>query len=88
MRAKSRIGIIAASGALFAIATALFAYLGYLRIFAGFADYDDVGLHARLASQFHIGSLSLRPDRGPVRTVQSPVANTRPSTLYSLCELR
>lgn len=38
-----RVGIIAASGTIFAIATAVAAYLGYLWMFTGFAAYDDEG---------------------------------------------
>ncbi len=41
--ANIRAGLIAASAAVFAAATAVAAYIGYLRMFTGFASYDDEG---------------------------------------------
>src|SRR5450759_4889335 len=41
--ANMRAGMIAASGAIFAAATAVAAYLGYLWMFTGFKAYDDEG---------------------------------------------
>jgi hypothetical protein len=41
--ANMRAGMIAASGAIFAAATAVAAYLGYLWMFTGFTAYDDEG---------------------------------------------
>jgi hypothetical protein len=43
VHASIRVGIIAASGAIFAATTAVAAYLGYLWMFTGFAAYDDEG---------------------------------------------
>ena len=38
-----RAGMIAASASIFAVATAVAAYIGYLRMFTGFTGYDDEG---------------------------------------------